>query len=130
MINSENFFHLIGGSALSLIGLVTIATGLNANVQADQMHATNIKQLQATQHKEAERSDLERQKANSRYKNGCVILANQIKAGQTVDGVPPKTQVCDIYGLTGVITPVDGILKITDVVRTPDQDVIQARVSR
>ena len=127
MINSENFFYVIGGTALSVIGAVTIATGLNTNVQADQQHATSIKQLQATQHKEAERLELERDKANARYLNGCVILHNQIEAGQTVSGVPAKTPVCDVFGITGV-TDATGL--ITDVVRTPDQSVIQARISQ
>ena len=127
MINSENFFYVMGGAALSVIGAVTIATGLNANVQADQQHATSIKQLQTTQLKEAERLELEREKANARYLNGCVILQNQIKAGQTVSGVPAKTPVCDVFGLTGLV---DSTGLITDVVRTPDQNVIQARITQ
>ena len=127
MINSENFFYVIGGAALSVIGVVTIATGLNASVQADQQHATDIKRLQATQHKEAERLVLEREKANSRYLNGCVILQNQIQVGQEVSGVPVNTIVCDVYGLTAKVGK-DG--RTTDVVRTPDQTVIQSRIAR
>lgn len=127
MINSENFFYVMGGAALSVIGAVTIATGLNASVQADQQHATDIKQLQATQHKEAERLELEREKANSRYRNGCVILQNQIQVGQEVSGVPVNTIVCDVYGLTAKVSK-DG--RTTDVVRTPDQTVIQSRITQ
>ena len=127
MINAENFFYVMAGSALSLVGVVVIATGLNENVQSDQEHAVSIKQLQATQIKESERSELERQKANARYSNGCVLLQNQIEVGQLVSGVPVKTVVCDVFGLTAVVGK-DGTVK--DIVRTPDQSVIQSRISQ
>ena len=127
MVDADNFFYVAGGTALSVIGAITLATGLNPSVQADQQHAATVKQLQATRQKEAEQAALERKTANARYENGCVLLQKQLVEGQQVYSVPAETIVCDVFGLTGRLTKSG---TVTDVVRTPDQTVVQQRISQ
>ncbi|ESA38097.1 hypothetical protein N836_34025 [Leptolyngbya sp. Heron Island J] len=127
-VNGDNFFQVAGGLVLTAVGGIIVITSLNPDVQSQQEHAAQVKQLQVSQEREAQLAELERYKANERYLNRCSLLkSSQISASLQVKNVPLNTPVCDLYGNTALPTA-DGTL--TDIARTPDQDVIQQRVSR
>ncbi|ESA37742.1 hypothetical protein N836_35815 [Leptolyngbya sp. Heron Island J] len=126
MVNSDNFFPLIGGAALTVIGAVITATSFNPTVQANQAHATSVKGLKALQAQSEELFDLEAAEAEARYARGCIMLANKLEAGRKLSGFPDKTEVCDPFGFTGVT---DATGRITSILRTPDKTVVQQRIS-
>ncbi|MEM8612768.1 MAG: hypothetical protein AAGF93_12185 [Cyanobacteria bacterium P01_H01_bin.105] len=127
-VNGDNFFQVAGGLVLVAVGCIITATSLNADVQAQQRHASQVKQLQISQEREAQLAELERGKANERYQKGCVLIkSDQITPELRVSGLRVNTPVCDLYGNTA-LPQADGAL--TDIARTPDQNVIQQRISR
>ncbi|MEM0978886.1 MAG: hypothetical protein AAGH78_01295 [Cyanobacteria bacterium P01_H01_bin.58] len=127
-VNGDNFFQVAGGLVLVAVGCIITATSLNSDVQAQQRHASQVKQLQVSQEREAQLAELERGKANERYQKGCVLVkSNQITPELRVSGIRVNTPVCDLYGNTA-LPQADGTL--TDIARTPDQNVIQQRISR
>ncbi|MFG6105211.1 hypothetical protein U2F10_23340 [Leptothoe sp. EHU-05/26/07-4] len=127
-INGDNFFQVAGGIVLTAVGCIITVTSLNPDVQAQNEHATQVKQLQVSQERESQLAELERKKANERYRQGCPLLkSSQISPSLKVSGPKPNTPVCDLYGNTA-LTTADGTL--TDIARTPDQSVIQQRISR
>ncbi|MEO0349503.1 MAG: hypothetical protein AAF282_05565 [Cyanobacteria bacterium P01_A01_bin.15] len=127
-VNGDNFFQVAGGLVLTSVGGIILATSLNPDVQAQQHHAAQIRDMQVSQEREAQLADLERRKAEDRYSKGCLLIRNnQISPSLSVENVKPNTAVCDLYGNTAV-PAADGTL--TDIARTPDQDAIQQRISR
>lgn len=127
-VNGDNFFQVAGGLVLVSVGAIITATSLNPDVQAQQQHAAQVKEMQVSQEREGQLADLERRKAEDRYRKGCLLIRNrQISSSLAVQGVQPNTAVCDLYGNTAV-PAADGALM--DIARTPNQDVIQQRISR
>lgn len=117
----------VASGALLFTGLVLVLTGLNQDHQLKARARGEFNRTELQRYVEGQLGQTERQLAEARYQNGCVLVQDQLVEGMQVLGVTDNTFVCDVYGLTAVTGP-DGV--IHDIARTPDKSVVAERTAR
>lgn len=124
---AENAVPLGACSMGFILGVALIAAGLNTEARSRQQTQKQIEANKLDLWQAAQLVSTGQDKAVQRYQMGCYVVDVQLSRELRFPDLEPNDFVCDKSGRTGVIAP-DGT--VYDIVRTTDEAVITARLSK